>query len=75
MSGELSVDYLGLGLLPPVAIGACPLTQEPETVRQLIQAGAEAIVLPSTLQEQIVHRRAIHANGIRGSSHSQRHVF
>lgn len=70
MSGELSVDYLGLGLLPPVAIGACPLTQEPETVRQLIQAGAEAIVLPSILQEQIVHRRMKTDDPLGALSHS-----
>ncbi|MEO9593897.1 hypothetical protein [Rhodopirellula bahusiensis] len=38
MSGELSVDYLGLELSSPVVIGACPLTKEPETVRQLIQS-------------------------------------
>lgn len=56
MSGELSVDYLGLELSSPVVVGACPLTKAPETVRQLIQAGAGAIVLPSMLQEQIVHR-------------------
>lgn len=57
MSGELAVNYLGLELTSPVVVGACPLTKEPETVRQLVGAGAGAIVLPSMLQEQIVHRQ------------------
>ncbi|QDT02105.1 Dihydroorotate dehydrogenase B (NAD(+)), catalytic subunit [Rubripirellula lacrimiformis] len=57
MSGELAVDYLGLELASPIVVGACPLTKEPETVRQLVGAGAGAIVLPSMLQEQIVHHQ------------------
>jgi dihydroorotate dehydrogenase (fumarate) len=56
MSGELSVNYLGLELSSPVIVGACPLSIEPETVRQLINAGAGAIVLPSVMQEQLIHR-------------------
>ncbi len=56
MTGELAIQYLGLDLTSPVIVGACPLTIEPETVRQLVEAGAGAVVLPSMLQEQIVHR-------------------
>lgn len=56
MESELSVNYMGLELASPVIVGACPLTIEPETVRQLVGAGAGAIVLPSMLQEQIEHR-------------------
>jgi len=56
MPGQLGVTYLGLELSSPVIVGACPLTIQPETVRQLVVAGAGAIVLPSMLQEQIVHR-------------------
>lgn len=68
MSGALSVDYLGLELSSPVAIGAYTLTKKPETVRQLIQAGA--IVLPSTLHEQIVHRRMKMDDSLDALSHS-----
>lgn len=57
MNHELAVTYLGLELISPVIVGSCPLTMEPETVRQLISAGAGAIVLPSMLQEQILHAR------------------
>ncbi len=57
MSGELSTHYLGLELASPVIVGACPLTIEPEMVRQFTAAGAGAVVLPSILQEQIVYRQ------------------
>ncbi len=53
---DLSVDYLGLELRSPVVVGACPLTLEPEKVRQLALAGASAVVLPSLFEEQIVHQ-------------------
>ncbi|MEO9593766.1 dihydroorotate dehydrogenase-like protein [Rhodopirellula bahusiensis] len=56
MSGELTTNYLGLQLDSPVVMGACPLTMEPETVRQIVAAGAGAVVLPSMLQEQVVHQ-------------------
>lgn len=54
----LSVEYLGLKLQSPVIVGSCPLTIAPESVRQFAVAGAGAIVLPSMLQEQIVHWQA-----------------
>ncbi len=55
MTSELTTTYLGLELKSPVIVGSCPLTIQPETVRQLANAGAGAISLPSILQEQIVH--------------------
>lgn len=55
MSSELTTKYLGMELKSPVIVGSCPLTMKPETVRQLVCAGAGAISLPSMLQEQIVH--------------------
>jgi dihydroorotate dehydrogenase (fumarate) len=55
MTTELSAHYLGLELSTPVIVGSCPLTISPESVRQFSNAGAGAIVLPSMLQEQIVH--------------------
>ena len=57
MSGELAVNYIGLELTSPVIIGACPLNIEPETVRQLVEAGAGAVVLPSMFQEQLEYRQ------------------
>ncbi len=55
MDSELATTYLGMELKSPVIVGSCPLTIEPETVRQLVAAGAGAVVLPSMLQEQITH--------------------
>lgn len=55
MNSQLTTTYLGIELNSPVIVGACPFTIQPETVRQLVCAGAGAIVLPSMLQEQIVH--------------------
>ena len=56
MSGELTTNYLGMQLESPVVMGACPLTIQSEAVRQIVAAGAGAIVLPSILQEQVMHR-------------------
>ncbi|MCM2370189.1 dihydroorotate dehydrogenase-like protein [Aporhodopirellula aestuarii] len=55
MSKELITTYLGMELSSPIVVGACPLTIEPEQVRQMVGAGAGAIVLPSILQEQVVY--------------------
>ncbi len=57
MNSELNVTYLGQQLKSPVIVGSCPLTLESETVRQLVDAGAGAIVLPSMLQEQISYSK------------------
>ncbi|XZE55050.1 dihydroorotate dehydrogenase-like protein [Planctomycetaceae bacterium SH139] len=55
MSKKFTTKYMGMELSSPVVVGACPLTIEPEQVRQMVCAGAGAIVLPSMLQEQITH--------------------
>ncbi len=55
MPSQLAASYLGIALKSPVIVGSCPFTIQPETVRQLVNAGAGAVVLPSMLQEQIVH--------------------
>ncbi|EMI18587.1 dihydroorotate dehydrogenase 2 [Rhodopirellula maiorica SM1] len=59
MPSELACCYLGMELESPVLVGSCPLTMELETVRQLVDAGAGAIVLPSILQEQILYSRLL----------------
>ncbi|TWT79592.1 Dihydroorotate dehydrogenase B (NAD(+)), catalytic subunit [Planctomycetes bacterium CA13] len=55
MNSELATTFLGIELKSPVIAGSCPLTIEPEMVRQLACAGVGAIVLPSILQEQILY--------------------
>tara|TARA_R110002111_G_scaffold253078_1_gene318190 strand:- start:14 stop:1057 length:1044 start_codon:yes stop_codon:yes gene_type:complete len=59
MVAELKTQYLGMELNSPVIIGSCPLTIEPELVRQFADAGAGAIVLPSIMQEQIIHAQML----------------
>src|SRR5207247_6858176 len=51
---DLSTEYLGLHLPHPFVAGASPLCGDLDTVRQLEDAGAAAIVLPSLFEEDIV---------------------
>jgi len=53
MASRTACEYLKLPLSSPVVIGACPLTLEPEKLRQMIDCGAGAVVLPSLFQEQL----------------------
>jgi dihydroorotate dehydrogenase (fumarate) len=53
MKPDIASKYLGIELRSPVIVGACPMTINPESVRQLVCAGVGAVVLPSILQEQI----------------------
>ena len=51
---DLSTTYLGMKLPHPMIAGASPLSDEMDTVRELEDAGAAAIVLRSLFEEQIV---------------------
>lgn len=53
MTSRTACEYLKFPLTSPVVVGACPLTLEPEKLRQMIAAGAGAVVLPSLFQEQL----------------------
>ncbi len=55
MTVDLRTRYLGLELRSPLVASPSPLTREPDTARQLVDAGAAAIVLPSLFEEEIVH--------------------
>ncbi len=48
---DLSTTYLGLKLRTPLVSSASPLTQEPDSVRRLEDAGASAIVFHSLFEE------------------------
>src|SRR5580765_7576416 len=50
---DLSTNYLGVRLPHPLVPGASPLSDDLDTVRQLEDAGAAAIVLRSLFEEQI----------------------
>ncbi len=50
---DLSTTYLGLKLAHPFMIGASPLVDNLETVRQLEDGGVAAIVMHSLFEEQV----------------------
>jgi dihydroorotate dehydrogenase (fumarate) len=55
---DLSTRYLGLNLHSPIVASASPLNGKPDTARQVEDAGAAALVLPSLFEEEILHRTA-----------------
>ncbi len=50
---NLKTTYLGIELAHPLIAGSCPMTGELERARQLVEAGAAAIVMRSIFEEQI----------------------
>ena len=52
---DLSTRYLGLDLRTPIVASASPLNGELATARQVEDAGASAIVMPSLFEEEILH--------------------
>jgi dihydroorotate dehydrogenase (fumarate) len=57
---NLTSSYLGFELANPIVCGASPLGTNPETVRQLEEAGIAAVVLPSLFEEEIQQELAAH---------------
>ena len=55
---KLTTRYLGLELAHPFMPGASPLADTLDSVRQLEDAGASAIVMRSLFEEQILHQRS-----------------
>ncbi|MFO7937477.1 MAG: dihydroorotate dehydrogenase-like protein [Kiritimatiellia bacterium] len=50
---DLKTTYLGLELKNPLVVSSSPLTDSPEKVEQLAEAGAAAVVIKSIFEEQI----------------------
>ena len=50
---DLKTNYLGLQLRTPLVASASPLSQEIDSIRQLEDAGASAVVLYSLFEEQL----------------------
>jgi len=51
---DLSTTYLGLPLDSPIAASSSPLTSHLDTLAQLEEAGASAVVLPSLFEEDVL---------------------
>ena len=56
---DLSTKYMGFDLPHPIMPGASPLGRDLDAVRELEDAGAAAIVLPSLFEEQIVREQLV----------------
>jgi len=54
MSADLTTQYLGLTLTSPIMASASPLTGSLDTLRELEDAGASAVVLPSLFEEDVI---------------------
>ncbi|MGD0987595.1 MAG: dihydroorotate dehydrogenase-like protein [Candidatus Sulfotelmatobacter sp.] len=52
---DLRTTYMGLELRTPLVASASPLSHEIDTIRQLEDAGASAVVLYSLFEEQLRH--------------------
>jgi dihydroorotate dehydrogenase (fumarate) len=50
---DLTTEYLGFSLPHPVVPSSSPLTGDLDTLHELVEAGAPAVVLPSLFEEQI----------------------
>jgi dihydroorotate dehydrogenase (fumarate) len=52
---DVSTTYLGFKLANPLVVSASPLGRNLDNLKQMEEAGAAAVVLPSLFEEQIVH--------------------
>lgn len=52
---DLTTSYMGLKLKNPIVPSASPLSQKVDTVKQLEDAGASAVIVYSLFEEQINH--------------------
>lgn len=55
---DLSTEYLGLKLKNPLVPSSSPLTGDLDSVRELEDAGASAVILPSLFEESILASEA-----------------
>jgi len=54
---NLASRYMGLSLKSPLIVGSSPLTEDLDTVKQLEDAGAAALILPSLYEEEITNEQ------------------
>jgi dihydroorotate dehydrogenase (fumarate) len=56
---DLSTRYLGFELKHPIVASPSPLTRDIDGIRQLVDAGAAAIVMASVFEEQVAADRSV----------------
>jgi len=59
MSVSLRTSYLGFDLRSPIVASSSPLTGDATTLRQIDEAGAGAIVLPSLFEEEVLEEELV----------------
>ncbi len=62
MNLDTTTSFVGLELSTPLVIGACPLTLETDTAKEMVDSGAAAVVMPSFFEEQIEYEWFDHGN-------------
>lgn len=65
---DLSVNYMGLKLRNPIIVGSSGLTDKTESIRNLEQNGAAAIVLKSLFEEEIVLEKEVRLRKMQSGS-------
>lgn len=65
---KLTTHYLGLPLKNPVLVGASSLTYQADTLLEMEEAGAAAIVMHSLFEEQIAPTRWVGYEGLSATS-------
>jgi dihydroorotate dehydrogenase (fumarate) len=73
MTVELATNYLGLDIAHPIVASASPLTGRIETLLELQDAGAAAVVLPSLFEEDAEREviLSLSAGGFSGLVHAE----
>lgn len=54
---DLNTKFMGMDVKNPIVVGACNLSQNPDTLKRLEKAGASAIVYKSLFEEQIQYEK------------------
>ena len=54
---DLKTKFMGINVKNPIVVGACNLSQNPDTLAKLEEAGASAIVYKSLFEEQIQYEK------------------
>lgn len=70
MNIDLSTHYLGLELKNPLVVGASPIANRLDSVRQSEDAGASAVILHSLFEEQIMMDDLAEEHYIHGNEES-----
>jgi dihydroorotate dehydrogenase (fumarate) len=67
---NLKTTYLGLELDSPLMPGACPLSENLDTIRKLEDSGASAVVMYSLFEEQILREQLAHQQHVESPGES-----